>query len=301
MVFEQLKLTLKSFSILKNQHQALVTLDFDKTQRREALMRLCFSPLAAWPLVLVLVFFIINPLRYHFSLSQRLGMDNVFVQALFGMDWLLAVALAAIVFTISYFSRKEFMLIAIVGFLISQGDMNLFVGLMLLACIILARILLNLRWVRFLESYSKSAWFVTCSLSFLVWAGAVHMSFELYKYLLQQGFFSQSMYANRLEFFILALCLYYGLELVVLSVWGHFYTQKKSDPSDYAIKYSSSRLLNKLSLGKAFKEDLKDQVIVFKNNQRVYENADLDLLPKRLVELHRKEDSFLTTALSALT
>ena len=74
MVFEQLKLTLKSFSVLKNQHEALVTLDFDKSQRREALMRLCFSPMAAWLLILVLLLFIISPLRYHFSLTAMLGM-----------------------------------------------------------------------------------------------------------------------------------------------------------------------------------------------------------------------------------
>ncbi len=301
MVFEQLKLTLKSFSILKNQHQALVTLDFDSNQRREALMRLCFSPLAAWPLLLVLLFFIINPLRYHFSLSQTLGMDNILVQTLFGMDWLYAAILAVVVFAVSYFSRKEFIVIAIVGFLISQGDMHLLLGIILLACIVLARIFLNLRWVRSLESYSKGTWLVTGLLSFVSWALAVHLSFEFYNYLLQAGYFRQSMYANRLEVFILTVCMYYGLELVVLSVWGHFYTKKNPEPSNFAIKYSTSVLLKKLTLGKAFKEDLRDQVIVIKNNQRVYANADLDLLPKRLVDLHRKEESFLTTALSSLT
>lgn len=301
MVFEQLKLTLKSFSILKNQHQALVTLDFDRNHHREALMRLCFSPLAAWPLLLVLLFFIINPLRYHFSLSQRLVMDNIFVQTLFGMDWLYAAILTVMMFAISYVTRKEFTLIAIVGFLISQGDMHLLLGLILLASIVLARIFLNLRWVRSLESYSKGTWLVTGLLSFVAWALAVHLSFELHNRLLHDGFFSQSMYANRLEVFILAVCMYYGLELVILSVWGHFYTKKNPEPSNFAIKYSTSIILKKLTLGNAFKEDLRDQVIVLKNNQRVYANADLDLLPKRLVDLHRKEESFLTTALSSLT
>lgn len=301
MVFEQLKLTLKSFSVLKNQHEALVTLDFDKSQRREALMRLCFSPMAAWLLVVVLLLFIISPLRYHFSLTAMLGLENVVVQTLLGTDWLYAAILSGVVFVISYFTRKELLLIGIVGFLISQGDMHLFLGLLLLACIVLARVLLNVRWIRFLESYSKGAWFVTCGISFITWALAVHFSFEIYRTLLQGGFFAQSMYANRMEMFILAVCLYYGLELTVLSVWGHFYTQKNPEPSEFAIKYSSARILKKLSLSKSFKEDLKDQVIVTKNNQRVYENADLDLLPKRLVELHRKEETFLTTALSSLT
>lgn len=301
MVFEQLKLTLKSFSIMKNQHEALVTLDFDKSQRRESLMRLCFSPLAAWPLLLVLLFFIINPLRYHFSLTAMLGMENRLVQTLLGTDWLYAAIFSGAVFVISYFTRKELILVGFVGFLISQGDMHLFLGLSLLACIILARILTNFRWIRLLESYSKGVWLVTCGISFITWALAVHFSFELYRSLLQGGYFSQSMYANRLETFILAVSLYYGLELAILSVWGHFYTQKNPEPSEFAIKYSSAHILKKLLLSKSFKEDLKDQVIVIKNNQRVFENADLDLLPKRLVELHRKEETFLTTALSSLT
>lgn len=301
MVFEQFKLTLKSFSIVKNQHEALVTLDFDRAARREALMRLCFSPAAAWLLLLVLLFFIINPLRHHFSLTAMLGLENLVVQTLLGTDWLYAAILSGMVFVISYFTRKELLLIGVVGFLISQGDMHLFLGLLLLAGIILARIFLNLRWVRFLESYSKGVWFVTCGISFVTWAFAVHFSFELYRSLLQAGYFAQSMYANRLEAFILAVCLYYGLELAALSVWGHFYTQKNPEPSEFAVKYSSARILKKLSLSKSFKEDLKAQVIVTKNNQRVFENADLDLLPKRLVELHRKEETFLTTALSSLT
>lgn len=301
MVIEQLKLTLKSFSIIKNQHEALVTLDFDKSQRREALMRLCFSPLAAWPLFVVLLFFIINPLRYHFSLTAMVGMENVIVQTLLGTDWLYAAFFSAIVFTVSFLTRKEFILLGLVGFMISQGDMHLFLGLSLAACIILARVFTNIRWIRHLESYSKSVWLITSALSFISWALSVHFSFEVYRRLLQAGFFSHSMYANRLEVFILAVCIYYALELVILSVWGHFYTLKNPEPSDFSVKYSSSRLLKKLSLSKGFKEDLKDQVIVIKNNQRVYENADLDLLPKRLVELHRKEETFLTQAVSSLT
>lgn len=301
MVFNQLKLTLKSFSVLKNQHEALVTLDFDKTQRREALMRLCFSPLAAWPLLVVLLLFIVNPVRYHFSLTQMLGMENPIVYTFFGMDWLYASILAASVFVLSFLTRKELVIIAFIGFFISQGDMHLLMGLSLLACAILARILTNLRWIRSLESYSKSVWLVTGVISFISWAAAVHLSFEFYNSLARAGYFSQSMFANRLEFFILVVCMYYSFELIVLSVWGHFYTMKNPEPSDFSIKYSSSSLLNKLSLSSAFKDDLKDQVIVIKNNQRVYENADLDLLPKRLVELHRKEESFLTKALSALT
>lgn len=301
MVFEQLKLTLRSFSIIKNQHEALVTLDFDKSKRREALMRLCFSALAAWPLFLVLLSLIINPIRFHFSLTARLQMDNPIVQTLFGADWLYTAVLSLIVFCASYFTRKEFFLIGITGYFVSQGDMHLYVSLVLLSSIILARVFINLRWARSLESYTKTIWLTISGLSFLTWAAATHFSFELYRFLLQAGYFSQSMHANRIETFILAVVLYYGLELVMLSVWGHFYTKKNPEPTDFAVQYSTSRLLKKLSLGQSFRDELKSQVVVIKNNQRVFDHADLDLLPKRLVELHRKEETFLTTALSSLT
>lgn len=301
MIFGQLKLTLKSFSVMKNQHEALVTLDFDQNQRREALMRLCFSPLSAWLLIIFLVALIVNPLRYHFSLTAALGMENIIVLTLLGTDWLYALVLAIVFFTGSFLTRKEFVFIGFIGFLISQGDMHLFLGLLLLAAVILARVFTNLRWVRSLESYSKNVWLITSGLGFVTWALAFHFSLELYRSLLQGGYFAQSMYANRLEVFILAVIMYYGLELVILSVWGHFYMQKNPEPSEFAIKYSSGLILKKLLLSKSFKEELKSQVIVTKNNKRVFANADLDLLPKRLVELHRKEESFLTTALSALT
>lgn len=301
MVFEQIKLTLKSGSVLKNQHQAVVTLDFDKTQRHQALMRLCFSPLAAWPLLLALLVFMINPLRYHLSLSQILGVENIVVQLLFGMDWLFAGFISLAFFLITYFFKLELALLAFTGYLLSQGDMHLFLGIVLLACILLARILTNLRWVGFLESYTKSVWLVTSCLSFAAWALSAYFSFELYKMLLQGGYFTQSMYTNRLETFILIVCIYYGLELIILSVWGHFYVQKKSEPSEFLVQYSTSRILKKLHLGKAFKAKLKEKVIELQKGKRAFGSSDLDLLPKRLVELHKKEESFLTQAVSDLT
>lgn len=301
MVLEQIKLTLKSFSVLKNQHEALVTFDFDKSKRREALMRLCFSPLAAWPLFVILVLFLLNPLRYQFSLTQALGMENILVQTLFGMDWLYAAVLCGVFFALSYFTRKEFLWLGIIGFLLAQGDLHLLLALTLVACVLAARLMINFRCIRFLESYTKSVLLVTLFLSLVAWALAVHLSFELYKALLQAGYFSASMFANRLETFILVVALYYGLELFVLSVWGHFYTKRNPEPSEFAIQYSTALILSKLSLGIAFKALLKEQVAHKQNNKPIYEKADLDLLPKRLVELHRKEESFLTKALSVLT
>lgn len=301
MVFAEIKSTITSFSILKSQHQALVSFDFDRLNQRQALMRICFSALSAWPVLLALLFFMINPLRYHFSLTQMLGMENVIVQALLGTDWLYAGIVASLFFTLSYFTRKEFLIVILIGYLVSQGDLHLFLAFVLLSCTLLARVLTNLRWLRFLESYTRTVWMIASLLSFAAWAVATHFSFEFYKSLLQLGYFSQSMYANRLEVFILVCGLYYGLELFVLSCWGHFFMQRQREPSDFSVKYSTARVLKKLSLGSAFKTMVKTQIETINMAKPSYAQSDLDLLPKRLVDLHRKEETFLTTALTDLT
>jgi hypothetical protein len=300
-VFEQIKRTLKSFSIIKSQHEALVSFDFEKTGQREALMRICFSPLAAWPVLIALLVFWINPYRYQISMTSTFGMENFLVQALFGTDWLYAGILAALFFAISFFTRQELLLVSLVGYLLSQGDLHLFLALILLGCIVLARIFTNFRWVRFLESYTRTIWMMACCLSLMAWAIAMHVSLEAYKTLFHAGYFSQSMHANRLEAFILAAGLYYGLELFILAAWGHFFMRKQREPSEFLVKYSSARVLRKLSLSRAFKTALKEKIETISKTKPHYQKTDLDLLPKRLVDLHRKEDSFLTTAITDLT
>lgn len=301
MVIEQLKKTLVCASVIKNQHESLVTLDFENKSRRSSLMRLCFSALAAWPLVLFLIAVAVNPWRYHLSLTQFLGMDHFISQFLFDLNFKTVAILVILFFSLALGLRKEGILTGFLGLLITQGDLHLSLGIILLSGIFLARHLFNLTLVRSLCDYTKTVWTAASVLSFLSWVIGTLLCFEIYQFLLQLGLYSKSMHAFRIESFILFVAIYYFLEIFILSLWGHFHFQRNLETTYYNIKYSSALILHRLTLGRLFKNALKQQILSLQQTKSVYSQKDLDLLPNRLVALHQKEESFLTRAVTALT
>ena len=296
MILCQIRKTLNTFSLMQNQHESLVSLDFNLPERRAALMRLCFSSLSAWVLFFSFFILYVNPFRYHFSISSSLGLENIFVQSLFGANMWGSVILVTALFILNFILRKEFWFIAVIAYLVSQGDMHLILALICLAAITAGRILSHLRWTRSLEGSTQLVWAVVSLLSFLAWAAAVYTSLEFYNYLSYAGYFSQNMFANRFEAFTLATAIYYGFELLVMICWGHFFAKRIDDPSQISVRYSSAQILNKLLLGSAFKKDLRIKAEELLAQKTVYSEKDLDLLPKRLVNLHQKEEAFLIKA-----
>ncbi|MFN3455160.1 MAG: hypothetical protein ACK41T_09400 [Pseudobdellovibrio sp.] len=301
MMYNQIFNTLKSCSIYKNQHESFVTFDFYRDQRRASLMRLCFSPLSSWIVFAALSLFFIPMLRYGFSLSQLLGLENVVVNALYGgsLEWFLVMAL--IFFVTAFLFRAEFLILIFIGIFISRGDLHLIVALGFVCSVFLARPFLNLKLSFKVQSEIRKILWQISGLEIISIIISTGISYSLYDYFRYNGYYSQSMFANRYETFILWLAVFYAVELLVTSLWGHFYYQFKREPSRISLRYSTALILKKLSLSERFKAQVLTDINVKLDKLPSYQQKDLDLLPKQLVEYSQLEESFLKTAVSDLT
>ena len=124
--------------------------------------------------------------------------------------------------------KIEFMLIAILGFLISNSDIHLRNVLLFLPLVILGRLVQHLKLIRCLQAETKKIWSVICALLFLVWIMTTWLTLNSFQFFSDQGIFSNSMNFLRFEFFAASVFAYYFMELLILSIWGHFYCLKLS-------------------------------------------------------------------------
>lgn len=302
-VFEQILATLKIFSIQKNQQTGLVGFDFFANQQRQYLMRICFAPLSSWILMLGLLILFLNPFRYHFSLSQTLGLEHPVILVLFDFNLMSSILFLLAVFVAAFWAKKEFLFLFTLGYFLSQGDININLVTLALIMVFLARSLSNFRYLRYLKGLPKLTWKFVAILTFLSHAVSIYIVLHLLRFFSLNGYFSSTMYVNRFEFYVLAVVIFYFTEIVFLAFWGHFSYAKLlvAEPTKFLVKYSTAEVLRFMSLGRYFKDQLLKEIaeIISRKGQR--SSADLDLLPKRIVELHLQEESFLNKAKSELT
>lgn len=295
-----LKDTLKCASVSKNLVEALLEFDFKIKPERQSLMRYCFSPLASWPVLLTLIVFTFNPFRYYFSMTQFLGTEHFISLVLFGANGTGLFVFMFFLFAVCYFLPLTTFSVLAIAFLLGQGDVFIVVALMLLSLLMAIRPLKNLKFSRSLQAPVRRLWFAGSLLSFSSWALVTFSSFEIYTSLKGAGYFAGTMFQNRLEFFTLVYFGYAITEHLILGFWGHFTYLRLSQNSQIEAQFSSAALLKTGLVSKSLKLSLKDFIKNRKATQPLYAENDLDLLPNRIVEIHRLQEKFLQEAETSL-
>lgn len=295
--------------------EGLISFDFGIRSERLSLMQICFSPLAGWFAILILIGLSLSPLRYQFSLSSLLGFESAMTFLLFKSDLQTQLIFFVAALALGTLIRWDFLVIGLIGFLLSNGDIHLTLAHSALWGVLFSQVRRQLKWLNphqgALEPHLRSVIIWTSALQiggFLIYAFA---SFSLFQLCSQLGFFNASMSANRMEFLILSLVLYYGIQFTVLSSWGHFYSKRETEPSKWNVKYSSVFLLPKFFLSKSFQEilevrirDLYQTRVQNKSDSKSIDQkplSELDknfeteqgkllkVMPKRLLELNQRE------------
>lgn len=228
MIITQISKAMLSFSVFKNQTVALADLSKSHAplERRAAFMRLCFSPLASWILFFIFFAVYLNPFRYHMSLVQGLGLQNPFVDILYLGNFNGLVMLTITFAVLSYLLKLEFILLALIGILLAQGDMNVVVAFILFFAVITARSIDLVTTVRKTTQSIRKLWVIYNFINTIVVFVTMATAYWLFNYLNYNGYYAQSVYANRYESYVLLVFLHYTYQLVLLSVWGHFYNRK---------------------------------------------------------------------------
>ncbi len=291
MIFTQIKNVMKSFFSERAEHEALLAYDFKLADFKTSLMRLCFSPLANWPLYVLIIILYFNPFRYQF---QMLGGIAGAVSFIYAPHWQIGLSFGIIC---SYFLGLINIPIAVALYFISQGEVHTVIAGSMIVGIFAGRSLKYFKLAVKLESEIRKMAIYFNILQLVSLAVATFISLYIYEYMTAAGFFSRTLFANRFEFVVISLSIIYALQLMINAIWGHLYARKIFEPSKIQTYYSTSQILRRLSFSSAMKAELKQQVAV-KESELKTQLADSSVayLPKNILNAAKEEKTFLDLA-----
>ena len=303
MIKQAVLANLKKTSSLRAIEEGLVSFDFQVKDPQLSLMQLSFSTLSSWlSLVLMLVAWL-SPLRYQFTLVETLGFEHPLISFLF-QSTLQAQSLVFIAFLLlGSLVRFEFIVIFLLTFLLSNGDIHIVLAQAGLLGILFSQIRTQLKWLAKTQGEIKKIinWIV--GLQFFTFVGFLFLSWIILEQTRRSGLFDISIRSYRVEYLILIYALYQLMMFAALSLWGHFYALVKPEPSVWNIKYSSVVLLPKFNLSatfqKIFEQKVRDLALTRKqsNDQLKSDPQVLKILPQRLLEMQKQETENIDMAL----
>ncbi len=297
-----------SFSPQLAQLEAMINLDFKLGEERLQLMKLCFSPLAVWPLLLGLLLICVDPTKHLWSLQWVLQGNYQITFMLLDGRLANVFTFYLIFFVIARRLRSDYLLIASVFYFLAKSDLHFHLALAAALGTFLGRGIYLLSLGKTLASEAKQLWKIVTSLQLAATLASTVITVWALQNLTAQGYFSQSMTINRSEFFICSIGLHYFLQFVVLSTWGHFRQQKLFEPSDFPTCYSTSTWLTKLKLRSQFIKNLKPHVAskikLHQSNlnelQMIKDQSPVSI-PAKIAKILQTELEYLKLASSRLT
>lgn len=299
----------KTASIQRSQLESMMKVDFKIGHERENLMQLCFSNLAAWPLMLLIgLIYFASPL-VNMSLQQLLQNK---VEIIF---WFLdgrtqnAILFFILFFVLQWVFRLETFFIALLFFGVAKSDIHFHLALSSLAAIILSRGCYQWWLHTDLESQTRRTWIMTSALQLLGWVVATIVIIALLNQMHLLGYFAESATVNRFEFLFLALILFYFFQFLFTCIWGHFNFQKAKEPTDFPIHYSTATWILRFKLRNTFKKQLLEQaekyVQLHQQNLDDLKSINSDLgpvsIPAKIAKVLQQEIEYLKMACSKLT
>lgn len=302
MIKEIVITNLKKMSSIRAIEEGLVTYDFQIKGAQQSLMQICFSPLAHWLSLVLILIAMWSPFRYQFSLVGFLGFENNFVHFLFQSS-LQAQSLVFVAFLfLATIVPWEFLVVFLLAMLVSNGDIHIVLAQAGLLGIFFAQVRKQMKWLGKTQGLVKKLIVWLVGLQIFSFASFVAISWILINSVRASGLFDISISSYRVEYLFGLYFLYQFYNLLILSIWGHFYHQNKQDPSVWNLKYSSVFLIPSFNLSTAFQKLFEKKVNELHQNLQNHEKslaADsniLKVLPQKLVEMQRQEHEFISTA-----
>ena len=282
---------MKSFFSEQAEHEALLAFDFKLTDFKTTLIRLCFSPLANWPLFILIFIFYFNPFRYQFQILSGIAEASSYI---YGPHWQIGLSLGIIC---SYFLGLINIPIAGALYLISQGEVHTIIAGAMIVGVFIGRSLKYFKLILKLRSETRNMAVYFNLLQLFSLAAATLINLYVYEYMTVVGLFSRTLYAFRFEFIAMNLVVIYALQLLFNMLWGHFYSRKSFEPSKIQIYYSTAQILSRFYTGSAFKNDLMNQIKIKNAQLKIQlEDSSVTYLPKNILNAAQEEKAFLDLA-----
>lgn len=291
MIFTQVKNVMKSLFSERAEHEALLAYDFKLADFKTALMKLCFSPLANWPLFVLILVLYFNPFRYQF---QMLGGVAGAVSFIYAPHWQIGLSFGIIC---SYFLGLINIPIAVALYFISQGEVHTIIAGSMIVGVFAGRSLKYFKLAVKLDGETRMMAIYFNILQIVSLIAATFISLYIYEYMTVMGLFSRTLFAYRFEFISISLFVIYALQFILNAVWGHFYARKTFEPSKIQTHYSTAKILRRLSFSSTMKEELKQQVAKKEAELKAQlEDSSVAYLPKNILNIAKEEKASLDLA-----
>lgn len=261
--------------------------DFKIGNQQQNSMQICFSYLSVWLFLLVALLLPFDPTKNSWSLIHLLSEENNFVLAL--LDGRLPMLFLAfgIFFVVEWLIRSELIISLVILYFLSRAEVHVSLALMALWGVFLARICYQW-WALFdLKGSVRHVWNRVNLIQLVSFFISILISLWCLNFLLINHFFDASSGLTRLNFVISMLCLFFGLNQLLLSIWGHFYFNKTQDPSVIEISYSTCRWILRFSISNYLISELK-KVIEVQLPKRKAQIAELLELTMHQTEMLRR-------------
>lgn len=259
-IFFSLKEVFLSFSPARSFVESVMKYDFRIGGARLNLMQMCFSNLASWPLIPLLFLINFDPFKTTWSLTGLLTYDNPIL--LFLLDGHLSSMI--IFFLLFYFLewifRKEYLMIALVFYFLNRGELHIHLATGAVLAVYLSRIS-YLWWLSVdSESETKKIWKSVSMLQVVAWLIVTVTTISALDYIQINYLFSQTGDLNRFNFLCISILLYHVFSHLFLSIWGHFYLQKKTEPSYLPTFFSTANWILRFNMSYYLQSLLKNKV-----------------------------------------
>jgi|GEM_PF-4198542 len=240
--------------------EAMMKYDFKIGTARTNLMQLCFSNLASWPLVLILFAIKLDPFKGSWSLIDFFSFDNLLVLFLLDGRLFSMLIFFAVFFILQWLLKKEYILLALLFYFLNRAEIHIHLATVAVLAVYLSRVS-SLFWLSFYcKSATKKIWKTICVLQILAWGFVALTSLSALDFIQIHFLFNEATELTRFNFLIIVILLYHGFSHLFLSLWGHFYFQKSSEPSDLPVHYSTAHWILRLRLSKSLRGLLKFQI-----------------------------------------
>lgn len=254
-------------SAKKIQHESLVAIDLKMMNEKKSLIQMCFSVFSNWPLIVIFGVFYLNPFRYQFSVHSFFQSNDQIIIWSYGENFLLGFLFFAILDHILSF---EILWLTVIGWLISNGEIHVLISVGACAGVLFSEARQNLKLISIFQGRTKKIWTYFSLIQMLCVFIAAATNYIFYMNLKNFGFFSATTTIHRFEFFILSVMFHYIVQLILLSVWGHFYSRRKERLAETSSvgshkPYMTTTIFEKLNLSRDFKNKLK----LFENSLKI--------------------------------
>ncbi len=303
-----IKEVLTSFSPKCSAFEAMMKIDFKIDEERVNLMQLCFSGLAAWPIVVLAWIIQLNLLPSAWSLqyifAEQMDFRFFLMDGRFG-NMLLFFGLF---FIIEWIIRKEYFLLCLILYFLLKSDFHFHLALASCGGVLLSRCC-YVWWLHLdLKSRSFTIWKTFSSLQIAGTFMGLILCLYLLQILFNLGYFSASGNENRYQALVFFILVIYLSPLLLTSVWGHFFVKRKKEPTDFPIHYSSASWILRFRMRPFLRKKLLEQIHKYldlhqKNLDDFLALKDLGpvSIPSQIIKILKIELGYLNLASSRLT